>query len=173
MRIVDWNADTGPTMRPYKPRWERIQEKVATGDKAGAGNLGRQYLEWILERVCEAVAAPVPFKRSRRYEARELMDPAKQRVQHLARGEEFDEEVSQAFQELERTVIMGNLLSHNSTLADQISLEEANSFCMAVHSLHNEFLCPICGKWIGYYRNLRILRCSNPRCTSPIELRTR
>ena len=171
--IVDWNVDTGLIIRPYKARWERIQEKIAAGDKTGAGNDGRQYLEWILERICERTQAPVPFKSSDRYEVGELLVPAKKRIDSLIKDDVFKAEISKAFQDLESTIIMGNILSHNNILAEEVSIEEVNSFCESVHNLHNLFLCPNCGHFIGYYRDLKIIRCSNSSCGNPVEVKTK
>lgn len=172
LMIVDWNVDTGPVIRPYKVRWERIQEKIAGGDKTGAGNEGRQYLEWVLEKICQVTVAFVPFKSPPRYEVGELLTSAKKRLDDLINDDVFEARTSQAFQDLTQTVIMGNLLSHNSILADKVSIDEAHSFCKAVRELHNVFLCPGCGHLMDYYRQLKRLRCSNPRCNNPTEVKT-
>lgn len=171
--IVRWSPEAGPALRPYKPRWDTILQRIADGDKSGAGNLGRQHLEWVLETICETVAAPVPFRPSGRYEVRELIDCARRRLRHLVMDDEFAERVNVAFQDLERTVIMGNLLSHDNMLAHAITLEEVSTFCEAVRALHSVFLCPACDKSIRYYRDLRMLRCPNPSCAAPSEVRTR
>ena len=71
---------SGPNIRPYKPRWEEIEEKIGSSDKVGAGNAGRQYLEWLLETICEITVTPVPFKKSGRYEIRDLLASAKKRL---------------------------------------------------------------------------------------------
>lgn len=173
LTIVDWRIDTGPIIRPYKARWERIQEKIVAGDKTGAGNDGRQYLEWVLEKICEVTQASVPFKSYRRYEVGELLIPAKKRLESLLGEEGFKTKIFKAFQNLESTIIMGNILSHNNILAEEVSIEEVNSFCESVHNLHNVFLCPNCGHFIGYYRDLKIIRCSNPRCRNPVEVKTK
>lgn len=170
--IVDWSVDTGPIIRPYKARWERIQEKIAAGDKTGAGNDGRQYLERVLEKICEVMQATVSFKSFGRYEVGDLLIPAKKRIDSLIKNDVFKAEISKAFQDLESTIIMGNILSHNNILAEEVSIEEVNSFCESVHHLHNVFLCPNCGHFIGYYLDLKIIRCSNSRCKNPVEVKT-
>ena len=75
--------------------------------------------------------------------------------------------------DLEATIIMGNLLSHHNPLAEDVSIEEVKSFCDRVHELHQVFLCPTCGHFINYFRDLKILRCSNPKCGVPVEVKTR
>lgn len=173
LNIVDWTVDMGPKMKPYKPRWGRIKEKIAEGDKTGAGNDGRQYLEWILERICEFTQTPVPLKISGRYEVGDLLPPAKKRVETLIQDDDFKTEILNRFQDLETTIIMGNLLSHNNILADQVLIEEVDRFCDSVHNIHTVFSCPSCGHFIAYFRELKIMRCSNPRCTDPIEVKTK
>jgi len=171
--IVDWSVNIGPVIRPYKIRWERIKEKIAAGDKTGAGNDGRQYLEWILKRICEILQTPIPFKSSGRYVIGDLLIPAKNRLMSLIKESSFKANIIKVFQDLESTIIMGNLLSHHNILTEQVSIEEVNNFCKAVHNLHNVFLCPNCGHFVGYYRDLRIIRCSNSRCNTPIEVNTK
>ncbi|RLI75522.1 hypothetical protein DRP04_13415 [Archaeoglobales archaeon] len=173
LSIVEWSVDTGPIIRPYKPRWERIQEKIDSGDKVGAGSEGRQYLEWLLERICELTQAPVPFKSSGRYTVGDLFAPAKKRMDDLVRDEEFKAKALERFKNLEMTIIMGNILSHNNVLGESVSIDEVKSFCNRVRELHEVFLCPECGRFINYYRELKILRCSNPKCKNPIEVRTK
>ena len=171
--IANWNVQTGPNIKPYKIRWDRIQEKIDNADIIGAGNEGRQYLEWVLEKICEIVEAPVPFKSSGRYEVWNLLMPARTRVENLIKEDEFKLKVFKAFQNLEVTMIMGNLLSHNNLLAEEVSIEEVKSFCETVHDLHNIFLCPSCKHIMGYYSNLKIMRCSNTNCNDPIEVKTK
>ena len=173
LSIVDWNIDAGPIIRPYKPRWERIQEKIASGDKRGAGNEGRQYLEWLLKQICDVTNTPVPVKNWQRGMVGDLLPHAKKRIETLVKDEPYKEKVSLAFTEMETTTILGNLLSHDNLLIDSVSIEEVRSFCNCVHELHGVFLCPNCGHFINYYRDLKILRCSNPRCEEPIEVKTK
>ncbi len=102
-----------------------------------------------------------------------ILPHAKKRLKRLIKEDEFKAKIYKAFQDLETTLIMGNLLSHNNMLAGKVSIEEVNRFCESVHNLHNTFLCPNCGNFIGYYRDLKIIRCSNPRCENPVEVKTK
>ena len=171
--LTNWLVESGPTIRPYKIRWEKIQEKIDLGDKTGAGNEGRQYLEWILEKICENMQAPVPFKSSGRYEVGDLLVPAKKRLKNLVKDDEFKTKISKAFHDLEITIIMGNILSHNNVLTDEVSIEEVKGFCESIYNLHSIFLCPNCRHFVNYYRDLRIIRCSNSRCNNSMEVKTR
>ena len=172
LSIVDWNVDAGPIMSSYKPRWERIQEKIASGDKRGAGNEGRQYVEWLLKQICSVTNAPVPVNNWQRGMVGDLLPHAKKRIEALVKDEPYKKKVSVAFTEMERTTILGNLLSHDNPLIDSVSIQEVKRFCNYVHALHEVFLCPNCECFIGYFQDLKILRCPNQKCKKPIEIKT-
>ena len=102
----------------------------------------------------------------------DLLPHAKKRIETLVKDEPYKRKVSVAFTELEGTIILGNLLSHDNLLIDSVSIEEVKSFCSCVHELHGVFLCPDCQHFVNYYCDLKILRCSSPSCQNPIELKT-
>lgn len=171
--IIDWNIDTGPKILQYKPRWEKIQEKILSGDKPGAGGEGRTYLEWLLKKICDVTNAPVPVNNWDSGTVGDLFPHARKRMDELVKDESYKGKISSAFTELEKTIILGNLLSHDNMLADEVSIDEVKNFCDRIHDLHEVFLCPNCGDFISYFRDLKILRCSNPNCSDPIEFKTK
>ena len=170
--INRWELETGPIIEQYKPIWERIQEKIRDGDKSAAQD-GRIYLEWILKRICELMSVLVPFKASSMYTVGDLFPPAKKRLKELIKDPKFAKKVEDAFQSLEKTVIMGNILSHDNVLAKQVSIKEVKSFCNAVHNLHCTFSCPNCGHFLKYFSELKIIRCQNPKCEKPLEVKAK
>jgi len=172
LSIINWSVEAGPTMSSYKPRWERIQEKLDSGDKRGAGNEGRQYVEWLLKQICNITNAPVPVNNWQGGMVGDLLPHAKKRIAALVKDEPYKDKVSLAFTELERTTILGNLLSHDNPLIDRVSIHEVKEFCNCVHELHRLFLCPNCECFVDYFKDLNILRCSNERCKNPIEIKT-
>ena len=170
LEIIRWEPNTGPIIEPFKPRWKRIQKRINSSDKLGAGNEGRQYLEWLLKKICQVTRAPVPFEIDGKYVVFDLWDSAKQRVSKLVKDHEFRDKVLQRFQGLEATRIMGNLLSHDNPLAHTVSIEEIKRFCETVHELNNVFSCPNCGSFFKYYKEIKKLRCSSSGCKNPIEI---
>jgi len=167
---IKWEVGSGPTIRPYKQRWERIMEKLDGGDK-GAGNEGRTYMEWVLESICNSLEAQVPFRITRQYDVGDLMPSAKKRVGSLIKDEELKEKALKAFEVLEATTIYGNIISHNNPMAEELSIDEVKKFCEAVHKLYCTFLCPNCGQILRLYRDLGIVRCSNKNCDKPFEVK--
>ena len=168
LEIIRWALKTGPVIEPFKPRWDKIKGKIASGDKQGAANEGRQYLEWLLKEICRASLARPIFRD--RYTVSDLLLPAKERLNELTKGNQFGERVSKGFQELEATAIMGNLLSHDNPEAENASIDEVKRFCETVYALHNIFICPECGSFLKYYQDMKKLRCPDPHCEKPTEI---
>jgi ABC-type lipoprotein export system ATPase subunit len=171
LEIIRWALKTGPVIEPFKPRWDKIKGKIESSDKQGAANEGRQYLEWLLKEICKTYLARPIFKDT--YTVSDLLPPAKERIDELTKGNPFGERASKAFQELEATVIMGNLLSHDNPEAENTSIDEVKRFCEAIHALHGVFICPECSTFLKYYHDMKKLRCPNPHCQKPIEIACR
>lgn len=167
--IVGWDEDTGPEIRPYKPRWTKIQEKIKDGDRNCAGNEGRRYLECLLDQICKNFDASVPRKSNGLYTVNDLIGPAKTRLKKKIKDEELNLEIEVAFQHLERTLMMGNLLSHDNIFAGNISIKEVENFCNSIHVVKTLVSCPTCNSFLQYYRDLNIVRCSNKSCKRPFE----
>jgi len=172
MKIIGWDLDTGPKIRPYKPRWQRILDKLENNDKTGAGNEGRVYLEWLLKEICEQLAVPIPFKRSGKYTVAELFNPTEKRIKEKLKDSELKRDLLEKFEILRATSFMGNLLSHDNLEIENLSIQEVKAFCEAVCSLHETFLCPRCGRFLKYFRESKIIRCPNLGCESPKKAET-
>jgi LSD1 subclass zinc finger protein len=173
MEITRWDVNTGPRISPYKPRWERILDKLKNNDKTGSGNESRIYLEWVLKEICEQLEVPVPFMRSRRYTVAELFDPAEKWIKDKLKDGALKRDLLNKFETLRVTSFMGNLLSHDNPEIENLSIEEVKAFCDTVHSLHETFLCSKCGRLLKYFRDSKIVRCPNLRCESPKKEETK
>lgn len=171
LRIHRWSLTEGAVIHPYRPRWERILDKLSSADKTGAANDGRQFLEWVLAEVCVSTLAEVRLRRDGRYGVEHLLSPARQRLTKLL--PEKKKEIDQLFQEIEAAGTPGNLLSHNNPNALSLSVEEIRRFCESVNALHNWLVCTTCTQMPSYLQELKLLRCLNPHCTDPKEWTTR
>jgi ABC-type lipoprotein export system ATPase subunit len=168
LEIIRWAVKTGPVIEPFKPRWEKIEAKIKSGDKTGAANEGRSYVEWLLKEICKATSARPVIRE--RYTVADLLPPAKERVNELTKGSQFNGIALKAFQDLEATVIMGNLLLHDNPEIENVSVKEVERFCQAVHQLHSVFTCPECASFLKYYQDMKKLRCPDSRCQKPTEI---
>jgi recombinational DNA repair ATPase RecF len=158
MTVSSWDVENGMILRPYKPRWERIMQKIQEGDKS-AGNDSRTYLEWILEQACEATQTLGPLKFTGKYEIGELLPALRKRITLLVNDISFQDKIAIAFRNLDSTIIYGNILSHNNTLAEGLSITEISNFCNAVHALHEILSCQKCGSFAVLSPQFNILRC--------------
>jgi hypothetical protein len=91
----------------------------------------------------------------------------------LVKDKGYVTKLEDAFTELEKTAIFGNLLSHHNILAEQLSLEEVREFFTAVRGIHGLVECPSCGTALRYVRDVREYRCADPKCVSPLRLATK
>jgi len=170
LKIIHWSPETGPIIESYKPRWERIQEKINSSDKQGAGNEGRQYLEWLLKKICKVTMAPVPFKAPPDYTVADLLSPAKRRIEGLIADDAHRMEILRRFKDLESQVILGNILSHDNPKAEEVSIAEVKRFCDSAHELERAFCCSECGSFLKYYQDMKRLRCPNSKCRCLMEI---
>lgn len=173
MNIVGWDLEGGPILKPYVPIKSRIQQKIGAGDRNCAGNEVRRYLEWLLDEICKNTNAPVPLNPDGRYDAKVLFDSARNRLIDKVKDQEFKENITESFQNLEKTMIMGNILSHNNLFAGNISINEVENFWKSVQELDGLMSCPNCGKPLKQYKELEILRCSKINCQNPLIIRFR
>lgn len=173
IQITNWDPITGPTIRGYKPRWEKIQEEILNGDKVGAGTRGRQYLEWILERICATIGARVGYRSSGRYSVNDLLFPARDRLKSILPDTPFRSTILKSFTDLDKTIMMGNLVSHNNPLATEVVIGEVQRFCSAIRAIHESMSCPTCKNLLGYFQDLKIIRCPNTHCKNPLQMKTR
>ena len=170
--ILKWSIDIGPTIKNHVPRWDSIIEKIQDGDKKGAGNLSRQYLENILLNIAKRFDVRTLIKD--KYDVGDLFPPIEQRFKDLLKeGEPMKTVIETAIQNLKQTAIMGNLLSHNNPIAENISTSEVQSFAKAVHDLDMAFQCVNCNRDLIYLKDLALIRCSHKKCQNPTEIRTK
>jgi len=173
MNIVGWDLESGPILKPYVPIKSRIRQKIEAGDRNCAGNEVRRYLEWLLDEICKNTNAPVPLNQDGRYDAKILFDSARNRLIEKIKDQEFKENIKESFKNIEKTMIMGNILSHNNLFAGNISINEVENFWKSVQVLEELMSCPNCGKPIKQYKELEILRCSKINCQNPLIIRFR
>ncbi len=171
--ITGWSRNLGISLLSYKPQWEKIKDYIRTGDKTGAGNAGRQYLESVLQELSETTRTPVPFKISGNLDVFDLYDPLKRRLKLLIADSDFSLKVERAFRDLSSTSYMGNLLSHKNRLADQFAINEIENFCNSVRYLEKLFCCPSCNHQIKYFPDLGELICSNKKCSNKSIIKTK
>jgi hypothetical protein len=172
IEIIKWDVNCGPYIDDHKSNWELIEDRIGHNDKRSAGNLTRQSLEKVLIKLAlNFQVTGIVFKYSLKYEVWELYEPTKNRLKKLIGDDTFRENFERCILELENTQMMGNLLSHYNLDAENFSIDEVRGFLYAVKGLDDTFQCPTCQNDMKYFRELKILRCSSPRCNTPYEIK--
>jgi len=167
LEIVDYSPALGPVIQQAKPSWERITKRLAEGDKAGAGNEGRRYLEEVLENICVLLRASLTYKGcSYHYNVQELLDAARKRAESKIEKTYFDAEVLPKFHALSSNKFLANLASHNNKEIAEVSVDELRRFCDAARALDRAFVCRSCEKRLLYSEEYKLLYCTNPNCTN-------
>ena len=74
IEFTSWSHDSGPRTTKYEAggMLAAAGERLDSGDIQGAATKGRRALEELLQEVCEALWAPLPFRRGQANDRREL-----------------------------------------------------------------------------------------------------
>lgn len=173
--IVDWNIDSGPVFKDFKPDWELIMDCIRQGDKSGAGSKARCYFEFLLKELCERMEVPIPYKKEPRYTLSEFFSPAERRIKKLLKkvpeSNVFKSKIIESFEKLKSTQFMFNLLAHDNPEIGHFNLDEVKSFCEIILQFNEVISCPECKSFLKYERTPREIRCLNPKCKNPLLLR--
>ncbi|MCC7553949.1 MAG: AAA family ATPase [Methanobacteriaceae archaeon] len=151
----------------YKNTWETIVEKLEGGDKTCAGNLGRQYLEEVLDSISRNINAELPLQNNG-YTVSEYLKAIRSKLKKIhkeIKDNEKKEEIDYALKKLDSSII-GNLLSHNNPISQNISMDEVKTFCLDVNHLKEVFECDNCNRYLHHDAKTQSLLCSKP-CKNP------
>jgi energy-coupling factor transporter ATP-binding protein EcfA2 len=91
LEITSWSYERGPRMTSYRSSGilGEAQERLVQGDVSGAATKARRALEELLQEVCEALAAALPYRRGAKNDQREigeLMKGVRRAVKEHAKG---------------------------------------------------------------------------------------
>ena len=175
MEIVGWDINSGPKIRLRSSELgtfqEGIERNLSEGDTRAAANEVRQYLESVLSTACNNLQVPVRYREDGRYEVGYLFDPLYSMMVSKTKLEQNGKKrFSEAFEDVRKTRIFGNLLSHSNPFAQNLSLAEVRSFFDAVKNLHRVLLCPSCQGFLEYTDKPPSIRCTRNSCPNPIVL---
>jgi len=170
IKISKWSIENGPIIESYKPKWEKIAQKLNQGETFGVGNECRIYLEWVLKNLCQNYYVSVIYRKSGRYNLSELLDPAEKKITKIMPEGEYKEKIKNIFTEIRTTGGMGNLLSHDNPDSSSISIKEVDNFFQSISSLHKFISCPICETFLEYDEKFNRIICPNKKCDKKVEI---
>jgi len=170
LRIRQWSLENGPIIESYKPKWEKIAQKLNQGEIFGVGNECRNYLEWVLKNLCQNFDVSVIYRESGRYNLSELLDPAEKKLKDIMPEEENKETLKKIFIDIRSSGSVGNLLSHSNEKASNIHIKDIDYFFQSIFNLHNFYLCPNCKTFLKYDKEFKKIICPNRKCKDRYEL---
>ena len=163
IEIIDWDEKLGPTLSKSIPQEERIEEYIKQNDSFAAGNGIRRYFEFILDNVVKVNAINLPLKQH--YTLDEYYKPTKSYFKDIFEGSEFQEYYEQIFNEIDKTVYMGNLMSHNNESNYDLTINEIKLFKDAVYAFKKSMTCyNHKNKYLKFDKEKHLAICSQEKC---------
>jgi hypothetical protein len=146
LEFTSWSYASGPRTTQYETAniLRNARERLESGDVHGAASKARRALEELLQEVCEALWAPLPFRRGQANDKREIGELFKGVRRTLKeRAKPFLESVEPLLKNLEADVgATLNIAVHASRSRPGASEVEAALGRIAV--LDGKWSCPEC-----------------------------
>jgi hypothetical protein len=173
IELTSWDFDEGPRTVEYQSgqMLEKAGAAIGRGDRMGAATAGRRALEELLQEICEAFAALLPFRRGVKNDRREIgevMKGVRRVLKELSRAT-YDE-VNPLLTELEADVATAlNPEAHASQVHP--SGAEVRAALDRVGLLDGRWTCPHpeCGTrvWLRGTPEVCQCRCGRSRFPPP------
>ncbi len=168
VEITSWNLDEGPHLSNHKTDMETINKHMENNDLVAAVHASRRYLENILRNICITNEAKITYK-EKPYFLLEYLKAAKKEIGFHTKGSDFEQYYDDIFFELEQARFLGNSFVHGDE-DDDLTLNDANTFCNSVYELHKAVTCEKCGSYIEFNKFSGKGRCTNRQCSSTFEM---
>lgn len=168
VEIKSWNRDEGPHLSNHKTDIQTIQKHLINSELVAAVHASRRYLENILRNVCIANNAKMFYKETP-YFLLEYLNAAQKEVNYQTKGTELEDYYDNIFFEIEQTRFLGNSFVHGDE-DDDLTFNEASTFCDAVYELHEAVTCEKCGSYIKFNKYNHKGQCTNKKCQSSFDL---
>lgn len=161
VEFTSWDFAEGPriTGSVSSDMLEQARQALEAGNRVGAGQKGRRALEEFLQEICEAMEAPLPFRRgvkNDRREIGELMGGLRRMLREAHRSSY--EEVRSLLDSLDADVAAAlNLEAHAS--AQQASSAELRAAIGRIQALQDRWTCQQCGTRVWFRGSREACRC--------------
>ncbi len=169
LEFTSWSYTSGPRTTRYEAAGmlTEAQERLASGDVHGAATKSRRALEELLQEVCEALAAPLPFRRGQANDKREIGELFMGLRRGLKdRSKPMLESVEPLLKHLEADVGAAlNVAVHGSR--GRIAASEVTATLQRIATLDSMWSCPSCGTRIWHRGNAESGRCKCGQSSFP------
>lgn len=168
VEITSWNRDEGPHLSNHETDIHTIHRHMINNDLVAAVHASRRYLENILRNICITNEARITYK-EKPYFLLEYLNAAKREISHHTQESQFKDYYDDIFFELEQARFLGNSFVHSDE-DDDLTLNDANTFCNSVEDLHKAVTCEECGSYIYFNKKSGKGRCTNRNCSDTFKL---
>ena len=169
IEFTSWSYASGPRTTKYETSGmlAAARERLESGDVQGAATKARRALEELLQEVCEALWAPLPFRRGQANDKREIGELFKglrrtlkeHAKAHLA-------EVEPIFKHLEADVgATLNVAAHASR--GRSGASEVKAALERIEALDGRWSCPACGTRVWHKGTPEATRCRCGKASFP------
>jgi energy-coupling factor transporter ATP-binding protein EcfA2 len=169
LELTSWSYDEGPRTSRYQSSGilGEARERLAQGDANGAATKARRALEELLQEICEALQALLPFRRGTgndRREIGELLKGVRRAVKEHAKP--MLETLEPLLKNLEADVgATLNVAAHASR--GRAGAAEVEAALRRIDELDSAWSCPDCGTRIWHKGTPESSRCKCGRSVFP------
>lgn len=161
LEFTSWSYASGPRTTQYETAGilRSARERLESGDVHGAATKARRALEELLQEVCEALWAPLPFRRGQANDKREIGELFKGLRRTLKeRAKPLLESVEPLLKNLEADVgATLNVAVHGSR--GRAGASEVNATLKRIAALDQQWSCPACQTRVWHHGTPDAGRC--------------
>jgi energy-coupling factor transporter ATP-binding protein EcfA2 len=169
LEFTSWSYASGPRTTQYETTGILLnaRERLESGDVQGAATKARRVLEELLQEVCEALWAPLPFRRGQANDKREIGELFKGVRRTLKeRAKPMLESIEPLLKHLEADVgATLNVAVHGSR--GRPGMSEVEAALARISALDEKWSCPECKTRVWHRGNADAGRCKCGRSTFP------
>ena len=172
LELTSWSYASGPRTTRYETSGilAVARDRLQTGDVHGAAAKARRGLEELLQEVCEALWAPLPFRRGQANDKREIGELFKGVRRTLKeRAKPLLESMEPLLKNLEADVgATLNVEIHGSRR--RAAASEVEATLKRIEALDRQWSCPQCRTRVWHRGNVEAARCKCGQISFPPAL---
>lgn len=169
LELTSWTHAAGPRTTRYETSGilAGARDRLQSSDIHGAAAKARRGLEELLQEVCEALAAPLPFRRGQANDKREIGELFKGIRRVLKeRAKPLLESMEPLLRNLEADVgATLNVEIHGSR--SRAAANEVEATLARIEALDQQWSCPQCKTRVWHRGNLEVARCKCGQTSFP------
>jgi hypothetical protein len=168
LELTSWSYASGPRTIKYATSGilAAARDRLANGDVHAAAAKARRGLEELLQEICEALWAPLPFRRGQANDKREIGELLKGVRRALKdRAKSLLESLDPLLRNLEADV--GATLNVEIHGGGRAAVSEVEVALKRIETLDRQWSCQLCGTRVWHVGNPEAARCKCGRSAFP------